>query len=209
MSRRTGHCILDEFQTHPPQKNFAACPPHDGPARIPSKRDEFLKRDRQLSLRTSIPGSDSKLTPRIQPDDQSPARTPPPTSLFLPMRLSNSTEPKPHKQKPNFEATRRQSSSPSSNSMSPRSRAAGNDRKSSHPASQQGGVRSENSRNPLTWPPQKRATSLGEAHIGPCEISVNGLSQRNFPLWNSAPRRAVSRAFSGPPAGATSRAAAA
>jgi len=57
---------------------------------------------------------------------------------------------------------------------------SGNDRKLSAPASQQGGVRSENSRNPLTWPLQKRPSSLGEAHIGPCEISVNALSQRKF-----------------------------
>ena len=37
-----GHRILDEFQTHPPQKRSAkARPPHGGPARTPSKRDEF------------------------------------------------------------------------------------------------------------------------------------------------------------------------
>jgi hypothetical protein len=208
MPRRTGHCILDEFQTHPPQKNSAACPPHDGPARIPSKRDEFLKRDRQLSLRTLIPGSIPSSRLRTQPDDQSPARTPPPTSLFLPMRLSNSTEPKPHKRKPNFEATRRQS--PAKLEFNATTLARGQKRpKILHPASQQGGVRPESSRNPPARPPQKRATSLGEAHIGPCEISVNGLSQRNFPLWNAAPRRAVLHAFSGRRAGAASRAAAA
>ena len=41
-------------------------------------------------------------------------------------------------------------------------------------------MRSESSRNPLTWPLQKRPSPLGEAHIGPCEISVNALSQRKF-----------------------------
>ena len=41
-------------------------------------------------------------------------------------------------------------------------------------------MRPESSRNPLTWPPQKRPSSLGEPHIGPCEISVNALSQRKF-----------------------------
>ena len=55
-----------------------------------------------------------------------------------------------------------------------------NDRKSSAPASQQGGVHPESSRNPLTWPPQKRPSSLGDADIGPCEISVNAHSQRKF-----------------------------
>ena len=64
--------------------------------------------------------------------------------------------------------------------MLPRSRAVQNDRKFSAPASQQGGVCSESSRNPLTWPLQKRPSSLGEPHIGPCEISVNALSQRKF-----------------------------
>ena len=48
-------------------------------------------------------------------------------------------------------------------------------------------MRPESSRKPLTWPLEKRPSSLGEAHIGPCEISVNALSQRILPLWNSGP----------------------
>src|ERR1700722_1526003 len=96
------------------------------------------------------------------------------------MQLSNSAEPKPHGRKSNSEATRRQSPI---QARIPYYRALaqpGSDRKFSAPASQQGGVHPENSRNPLIRPPQKRPSSLGEAHIGPCEISVNALSQRKF-----------------------------
>ena len=38
---------------------------------------------------------------------------------------------------------------------------------------------------------QKRAITSGEAHIGPRRFSVNALSQRNFPLWKSAPTGAA------------------
>src|SRR5277367_4144756 len=96
------------------------------------------------------------------------------------MQLSNSKEPKPHGQKPNSGATRRQSPVRARIPYSCACAQSENDRKFSAPASQQGGVRSESSRNPLTWPLQKRPSSLGEAHIGPCEISVNALSQRKF-----------------------------
>ena len=157
-----------------------ACPPHDGPTRTPSKHDEFLKRDRQLSLSDFNPRIGSKLAPRIQPDNQSPARTPPPTSLFLPMQLSNSTEPKLHGPKQSSEATRRQSQVEARIPCYCALTQSENDRKFSAPASQQGGVHPESSRNPLTWPPQKRPSSLGDADIGPCEISVNAHSQRKF-----------------------------
>jgi hypothetical protein len=71
-AQKVGRCILDEFQTHPPQKKSAARPPHDGPARLPSKRDEFLKRDRQLSLRTSISGSVPSSRPELNPTTEVP-----------------------------------------------------------------------------------------------------------------------------------------
>src|SRR5277367_746245 len=96
------------------------------------------------------------------------------------MQLSNSKEPKPHGQKPNSGATRRQSPVRARIPYSCACAQSENDRKFSAPASQQGGVRPESSRNPLTWPLQKRPSPLGEAHIGPCEISVNALSQRKF-----------------------------
>ena len=208
MPRRTGHCILDEFQTHPPQKNSAACPPHDGPARIPSKRDEFLKRDRQLSLRTSIPGPDSRLTPRTQPTTKAPQGPRRPRLSFFRCDCQTARSRSPTSE--NQTLRRPAAKAWPKLEFNATTLARGQKRpKILHPASQQGGVRSESSRNPPTRPPQKRATSLGEAHIGPCEISVNGLSQRNFPLWNASPRRAVLRAFSGRRAGAASRAAAA
>ena len=96
------------------------------------------------------------------------------------MQLSNSTEPKPHEQKLNSRATRRQSPIQARIPYYRTFTQSGNDRKFSAPASQQGGVCSESSRNPLTWPLQKRPSSLEEPHIGPCEISVNALSQRKF-----------------------------
>jgi hypothetical protein len=173
MSLRTSY--LDEFQTHPPQKKFAACPPHDGPARIPSKRDEFLKRDRQLSLRTPIPGSVPSSRLEFNPTTEVPQGPRRPRLSFFrcDCQTARSRSPTSKNQTLRRPAAKAQFKP---EFHTPRSRAVINDRKFSAPASQQGGVRSENSRNPLTWPPQKRPTSLGEAHIGPCEISVNGLS---------------------------------
>ncbi len=83
------HRILDEFQTHPPQ-SARPSPPHGVPAQAPQRRDEFLKRDRQLSLFKTPPPDPPSAQRQPQIQRQSPARTPPPTSLFLPMQLSNS-----------------------------------------------------------------------------------------------------------------------
>ena len=80
---------LDEFQTHPLLRKKRESPPPGGPPRPSQKRDEFLKRDRQRSLkRTRSPGP-ARLTPNKTRRPR-PARTTPPTSLFLPMQLSNS-----------------------------------------------------------------------------------------------------------------------
>jgi hypothetical protein len=157
------------------KRKFAACPPHDGPARIPSKRDEFLKRDRQLSLRTPIPGSVQSSRLEFNPTTKVPQGPRRPRLSFFrcDCQTARSRSPTDRNQTLRRPATKAQ--------FRPKFRitALAHSQKRPkilHPASQQGGARSENSRNPLTWPPQKRPASLGEAHIGPCEISVNGLS---------------------------------
>ena len=71
MPRRTGHCILDEFQTHPPEAQTRQTASRRSGAPC-SKRDEFLKRDRQLSLRTPIPGSAPSLRPEFNPATEVP-----------------------------------------------------------------------------------------------------------------------------------------
>ncbi len=208
MPRRTGHCILDEFQTHPPQKNSAACPPHDGPARIPSKRDEFLKRDRQLSLRTSIPGSVQARARELNPTTKVPQGPRRPRLSFFrcDCQTARSRSPTSENQTLRRPAAKAR---PKLEFHSPRLRVARNDRKfSTPPRSREECIR----RVPVTRRPGRLKSAprrWESAHIGPCEISVNGLSQRNFPLWNAAPRRAVLHAFSGRRAGAASRAAAA
>ena len=150
-----GHCILDEFQTHPPQKRFAACPPHDGPARTPSKRDEFLKRDRQLSLRTSIPGPAPSSRPELNPTTKAPQGPRRPRLSFFrcDCQTARSRSPRSKNQTSRRPAAKAQ---PKPEFHIAALTPSGNDRKFSRPASQQGGVRSESSRNPLTWPPQKR-----------------------------------------------------
>jgi hypothetical protein len=145
-----------------------------------SKRDEFLKRDRQLSLRTPIPGSAPSLRSEFNPTTKVPQGPRRPRLSFFRCNCQTARSRGSTGHKPNSEATRRQSPIQARIPYYHAFTQSGNDRKFSAPASQQGGVRSENSRDPLTWPPQKRPSSLGEAHIGPCEISVNALSQRKF-----------------------------
>jgi hypothetical protein len=82
--------FYDEFQTHSlpgrhPDRRLTTL------ARTCPKRNGCLKRDRQLSLR--LP---ARFAARREP-----ARTPPSTSLFLPMKLSNSLrEPNPQVRQP-------------------------------------------------------------------------------------------------------------
>jgi hypothetical protein len=87
MSLRTSY--LDEFQHIRLEKRPAACPPHGGPAALPSKHDDC----RNVTV-SSLFGPNQPNQPsahaKNQPSQQGPARTTPPTSLFLPMQLSNS-----------------------------------------------------------------------------------------------------------------------
>ena len=144
---------LDEFQ-HIRLEAEPRSPPHGGPACF--FRSAMNCRNVTVSCLFGLQSPDPipKLTLKSRPGDQSPARTPPPTSLFLPMRLSNSKEPKPHKQKPNFAAIRRQSPAQARNSHKTAALArSGDNRKSSAPASQQGGAPSKSPVTPSVQPP--------------------------------------------------------
>ena len=96
----TGHCWrslsasprLDEFQTHP-LGDKRASPPHGVPAHLfPSAMILFG------NVTVSGLSSGTQVNQPKPADDRLPARTTPPTSLFLPMHLSNSegsNQPKP------------------------------------------------------------------------------------------------------------------
>jgi hypothetical protein len=193
---------LDEFQ-HIRLEGISRQPASRRSGMRLSKRDELLKRDRQLSLRTPISGFGSKLAPEIQPDDRSPARTPPPTSLFLPMQLSNSKEPKAPraKTKPCDDSPPKLGKSPKF--MERRALARLEQPKTLPPRLSAGRSAFGKSLGPPAWLPQKARQTVGRSAYRPLAIFCQRtFTKKIFPCGLLKRWRGVSRAFSCLPAGA-------
>ncbi len=87
--------LIDEFQTHPLRKLPAKARLTAFPTRSFQSAMNCLKRDRRWSLLEKHPRQfPNQPKPIENPTENAPhARTTPPTSLFLPMQLSNSKGP--------------------------------------------------------------------------------------------------------------------
>ena len=201
---------LDEFQ-HIRLEAEPRSPPHGGPACF--FRSAMNCRNVTVSCLFGLQSPDPipKLALKNRPGDQSPARTPPPTSLFLPMRLSNSKEPKPHKQKPNFAAIRRQSPAQARNSHKTAALAhSGGQPKILHPRLSAGRSAVDKSRDPIGSAAAKTPQTVGRAAYRPQAIFCQRtFTKKIFRCGNLTPHSAVSRAFSCPLAASRSGAAAA
>jgi hypothetical protein len=177
-----------------------------------------LKRDRQLSL-FSGPSlrTASSSSPNTNPKRQSPARTTPPTSLFLPMQLSNSRgkdnrlgadPPRPVRPNPVSRQSAHEAR-PELEFQSLRQTIVRLERpKTPRPRLLAGRSTLKKSRNPAIGSPKARQT-VGRRDIGRLVLSVNALSLKNPLLWISFAARAFPHASSCRPAASASRAAAA
>ena len=194
--------ILDEFQTHPLPKKARPSQSASRRSRKAAplqKRDEFLKRDRQLSLKASPPNqplrSRKSANPTARPRKDNAAHVSLPSDAIVKQQRIRKNGSRARSQ-----IRRTQTLLPGetpakrgSNSNSTLLPAFARQERPEilTPASRLGGVHSRKSRNPSVAQPKKRAKPSGEAHIGPRRFSVNAVSQRNPPPWKSAPIRAV------------------
>ena len=163
-----------------------------------SKRDEFLKRDRQLSLRTPIPGSAPSLRSEFNPTTKVPQGPRRPRLSFFRCDCQTARGRSPSKPNLNFEAIRRGSLSPSSK-LAPRLPRGKNNRKTSHPASLS---REEPVRKiPVTRMFSRRETrqTVGRAAYRPVRILCQRTFTKKFSVVEtSAPRRRLTCIFKPP-----------